>query len=199
VKKIVLTLSTLLYLVTPGFTQTFVNGSFETTSGRCNVNEANEMFNFLMSGCFAFGNNSQLDILSNNCSYGTAQNGNYYVGIAVNYNNTRTDAFSLELTEPLTPGKTYMLSFYNRKSNGYDANVLEVGYSTDSISFGKTISKAGIPGSNWQRETFIFTPTTAASYITIRSIAGSYGWNHVDNFTISPVKGMDSSGQVILK
>ena len=67
-----------------------------------------------MSNCFAFGDNSEIDIIKDTCGYGPAQDGNYFLGIAVDNSNELTDALSLELSSPLIEGKTYVLNFYSR-------------------------------------------------------------------------------------
>jgi hypothetical protein len=167
------------------FGQTLLNGSFETTTGNCDYNLPNSIFNSMMSNCYAFGNNSQIDIINSTCGYGSAQQGNYFIGLAVDITNTLTDALSLKLSTPLIVGNTYVLNFYSRKDPGYNANVLEVGYSTDSISFGNIIDITSLPTTSWGLVSFSFTPTVSCQFITIRTIAGSYGWTFVDNFTIS--------------
>jgi hypothetical protein len=93
----------------------------------------------------------------------------------------------MELSAPLIAGNTYSLSFYNRKDPAYDANLLEIGYSANSASFGTAIDTAAIPGTTWDFVFITFTPTVNSSYITVRSIAGSYGWNFVDDFVIADI------------
>lgn len=172
------------------FGQTLLNGSFETTTGNCDYNLPNSNFNSMMSNCYAFGNNSQIDIINSTCGYGSAQQGNYFIGLAVDITNTLTDALSLKLSTPLIGGNNYVLNFYNRKDSGYAANLLEVGYSTDSISFGNIIDTAALPTTSWGLVSFSFTPTVNCQFLTIRTIAGSYGWNFVDDFTISQTTGI---------
>ncbi len=167
--------------------QTFLNGSFENTTGGCSFNITNASFNSMMSDCYAFGSASQLDIMNTSCGYGTAENGNQFVGIAVDITNALTDAFSMELSAPLVAGNTYTLTFYNRKDAGYGANLLEIGYSSDTASFGTAIDTAAIPTTSWGLVTMTFTPSINCSHITVRSIAGTYGWNFVDDFTISDI------------
>ena len=167
------------------FGQTLLNGSFETTTGNCDYNLSNENFNSLMSNCFAFGNASQIDIINSTCGYGSAQQGDYFIGLAVDASDTLTDALSLKLSAPLAVSNTYVLDFYNRKDAAYNTNLLEIGYSTDSISIGNSIDTAEIPTTSWNLVSFSFTPTVNCQFITIRTIAGSFGWNFIDNFTIT--------------
>jgi hypothetical protein len=175
------------------FGQTLLNGSFEATTGNCDYNLTNSNFNSMMNNCYAFGNNSQIDIINSTCGYGSAQQGNYFIGLGVDIANALTDALSLKLLTPIIVGNTYVLNFYNRKDSGFNANLLEVGYSTDSISFGNIIDTAALPTTSWGLVSFSFTPTVNCQFLTIRTIAGSYGWNFVDNFTISQTTGIINS------
>jgi hypothetical protein len=173
--------------------QTPINASFETTTGTCDYNLSNSTFNTMMSNCYGFGNASQIDILTNTCGYGLAQQGNYFIGLAVDLSNTQTDALSLKLAASLTAGNTYNLNFYNRKDAGFNANILEVGYSTDSVLFGNSIGTAALPTTSWGLVSFSFSPTVNADFLTIRTIAGSYGWNFIDNFTITQTTGISNT------
>jgi len=171
--------------------QTFLNGSFENTGGICSINLHNNVFNYLMSDCFAFGTGDNLDILIDTCGFGLAQEGNFYIGLAVDTSNTLTDALSLKLSSSVISGHTYTIYFYNRQYFEFEANLLEVGYSSDSLSFGNVIDTAAIPSTEWEIVTFSFSPIITCRYITIRSIAGSYGWNQVDNFNITETTGVN--------
>jgi hypothetical protein len=186
-------LTLLTFLLSSSFlpAQTFLNGSFESTTGSCNFNITNASFNSMMSNCTAFGSGDQIDILDNSCGYGAAENGMHFIGLAVDVTNSLTDALSIELSAPLLAGNTYQLSFYNRKDAAYNANLLEIGYSNTSASFGTAIDTAVLPGTTWDLVTVAFTPNINCSYITIRTIAGSYGWNFVDDLTITEIAGTD--------
>lgn len=172
--------------------QTFLNGSFESTTGGCSYNITNASFDAMMSNCHAFGSASQLDILDNTCGFGSAEDGTHFVGVAVDITNTQTDAFSMELSAPLIAGNSYTVSFYNRKDVGYNANLLEIGYSNDSLLFGYSIDTVALPTTSWGFVSFTFIPAINCSYITIQTIAGSYGWNFVDDFTISEATGINT-------
>ncbi len=166
-------------------TQTFLNGSFESTTGTCNYNISNASFNSMMNNCTGFGIGSQIDIMQTSCGYGAAQQGNMLIALAIAIDNTSYDALSLTLSAPLTAGTSYTVSFYHRKHASYVSNNMELGYSTTSTTFGTSIGTVAAPTStSWTQVSFSFTPTFATSYITARIIPGAYGWNHVDNFTI---------------
>jgi len=104
-----------------GTAQSFLNGSFENTTGNCDFNISNSTFNGLMNDCYAFGEASQIDIIKNTCGYGSAQSGIYFIGLAVSI-SLQADALSLSLDEPLTAGNSYALSFYSEKSLSYATN-----------------------------------------------------------------------------
>jgi Secretion system C-terminal sorting domain len=167
------------------FGQTCLNGSFEATTGNCNFNLLNADFNVLVSNCYGIGDASQIDLIKDTCGYGPAQEGNYFIGLAVNNTDVQTDAISLKLSEPLTAGNMYLLNFYHKKSSNYNANLLDVGYSTDSLTFGEYIDLVALPTMNWELVTLSFTPTSNGQFLTIKVIAGSYGWNFIDNVTIT--------------
>ena len=172
------------------FGQTFLNGSFEVTTANCNYGLSNPMFNSMMSNNFAIGSASQIDIMQSTCGYGTAEQGNYFIGLAVDINNTLTDGVAFKLSSSIIAGNTYLLKFYARKDAAYNANLLEVGYSADSISFGTSTYTASLPTTSWGLVSFQFTPSINCKFITIRTIAGTYGWNFVDDFTITETTGI---------
>lgn len=174
-----------------GNSQSFINGSFESTLGNCDFNISNHAFDSLMSDCKAFGDASQIDIINSSCGYGPAQSGNYFIGLAVSV-SLQTDALSLYLDEPLTAGNSYAITFYSEKSLAYATNTVEVGYSTDSTSFGTSIGISPPPVETWSSVSFTFTPTVSCKYITLRTAGGAYGWNFVDNFSITPATGFTS-------
>lgn len=176
-------------LSTPTFlsAQAFLNGSFENTTGSCSYGLSNASFSSMMSDCNAFGTASQIDILDNSCGFGTAENGTHFIGIAVDISNSLTDAFALELSAPLVAGNTYTLTFFGRKDQGYGANLLEIGYTNDSTLFGTTIDTAAVPTLSWGLVSMTFTPSINCTHITVRTIAGTYGWNFVDDFAIADI------------
>ena len=83
-----------------------------------------------------------------------------------------------------------MLNFYNIKDSNFNSNLLEVGYSNDSLSFGNVIDTVLLPTTSWGLVSLPFTPIVNCQFITIRTIIGSYGWNIVDNFTIEKITGI---------
>ncbi len=200
--NITLSIVTLFALLYSSFVfgQTFLNGSFENTTATCNNNLTNSIFNNMMSNCFAFGNNSQIDIYNDTCIYGSAQEGNYFIALTADSIHSLNDAFSLKLSEPIISGNQYLLTFYNRQSNiGLAAGLLEIGYSTDSLSFGTVIDTISIPTTTWGIVSRIFTPTINCKFITVCTIYKNYGgslgydWTFIDNFTITQTNGINTN------
>ncbi len=179
--------------------QTFLNGDFESTTGSCSFNLPNVTFNGMMSDCNAFGAADQCDIINSSCSFGTAHSGSFFIGLAVDITDTNADAVALKLDVPLVTGKLYVIRFFNKKDAGYNTNLLEVGYSTDSSSFGTAIDTAALPGTTWTLVSMAFVPTAPALFITVRTIPGAYGWNHVDNFSISDLTGVNEQSHIASK
>jgi hypothetical protein len=183
-KKLLLIICFYIALNLSAMAQSIINGSFENNSGSCLVGLTNSAYSAAMYNSVAFGTAGQLDILNDPCSYGFAQDGTWFIGMAVDNSNTLTDAFSLELSTPMTAGNEYTLSFYNRKHASYNTNMIEIGISDTDTVFGTQVYVAPVPGLSWDLNTVTFTPAFNAQYITVRTIAGTYGWNHVDNFRL---------------
>jgi hypothetical protein len=78
-----LIISVLALFSSPLLSQNFLNGSFEVnTAGTCDFNMTNASFNTKMSNCSAYGLGGELDIFQSSCGYGSAQSGNWMVGLA---------------------------------------------------------------------------------------------------------------------
>lgn len=166
--------------------QTLLNGSFESNTGSCQYNISNATFNAGVSNTVAFGIASQLDIISTACGFGSAQQGSWFVAMAVDISNTQNDAFSMRLNTPLVNGASYTLSWYDRGWSPYVTNVLEVGISNASNSFGTSLFTTPLPTiGTWVARSVTFTaPSAGLQFVTARVLVGSYGWTHVDNFVV---------------
>lgn len=169
------------------FGQSFVNGSFETTSASlsCNYNLVNGTFNSLMSNTNAFGAGNELDILINGCYNSGIPDGVRAVGVAANY-----DEFSLQLSGPLTIGTSYTIAFWSYGEVSFrPLGNIEIGASTSNSAFGTSIGIVSPVASTWTSHSITFTPIANVSYITVRNqMDGTTHWNHVDNFVfINPL------------
>ncbi|CAN5366957.1 hypothetical protein BH09BAC5_BH09BAC5_12150 [soil metagenome] len=172
-----------------GNAQDFKNGSFEQNGKLCLINTSTSVFNANVKNTRAFGSYHKPDIASNDCNYGTAKDGNWFVGIATNVNGgIRSEAITMELTEPLSQGQQYSLSFFARY-HAVAANI-EVGQSVSDSLAGQvfyTVSADHI-GSDWIEFTIRFTAPNNGKYISVRAInpyQNSGVW--LDNFKIHPV------------
>ena len=178
---------TLASLYIPLKAQTILNGSFENNGGACLYNIPNATYNANMQNSIGFGMASQLDIISSGCGYGAAQSGNWFVGMAIDITGAMSDAFSLQLSAPLSTSATYTLTYYDRKDPGYATNPLEIGLSGVDSLFGTQIFFSPVPVLGWTQHSITFTPTFAAQYITVHVVGNAYSWTHVDNFSLTIV------------
>lgn len=175
------------------YSQSIINGSFEgNNASACLFNMSNSSFNSAMEDCFAFGFWDQadfegLDIMNNSCSAGTAQDGDYFIGLEVSTSPMiEFDALSMSLNTPLVAGTSYTVSFYTRTIDVNSTNIINIGYSSTNNSFGTLIGSSGTPTNTWTQSSFTFTPTTNGSYITIlANPIVDNGWTAVDNVTLT--------------
>ncbi|MDQ3108424.1 MAG: T9SS type A sorting domain-containing protein, partial [Bacteroidota bacterium] len=147
------------------------------------------VFNANVKNTRAFGSYHKPDIVSNDCNYGNAKDGNWFVGIATNVNGgIRSEAITLELTTALTKGEQYSLTFYARLHSV--ASNIEVGQSVADSLAGQvfyTISADNI-GSGWLEYSIRFTALNNGKFISVRAInpnANSGVW--LDGFKLNPV------------
>lgn len=150
--------------------QDFINGSFEQNGKLCLVNTSTAVFNANVKNTRAFGSYRKPDIASSDCNYGPAKDGNWFVGIATNVNGgIRSEAITLELTEPLVKGQQYSLTFSARLHA--IASNLEVGQSVADSLAGQvfyTVSADHI-GTDWLDFTIRFTAPNNGKYISVRA------------------------------
>jgi hypothetical protein len=164
-----------------GSAQTFLNGSFETTSSffGCNYNLSNASFNSLMPNVNAYGAGQELDIMVNGCYVVGIADGSFCVALAAN----PTDEIALALSTPLTMGNNYSFTFWSYSEISFRVQGdVEIGASTSSSSFGTLIFTAATVPDTWVQHTVVFTAPNATTHITVRNIAGDIHWNRVDGF-----------------
>ncbi len=187
-RYILIVVMSVCYRVT--FSQNFVNGSFEnnTANGTDQINLPNTNLNAMLTGVNAFGSYGDVDIIkSSTYGGGGAQDKEWYLGIT----GGGTDIIALSLTAPLVAGKTYSLSFYDRKDNAHPVNHIQIGLSPINSNFGTAIYTATeLPIAGiWTLRSFTFTASFNAAFITVQMPAGSISeWANIDNFAISPIK-----------
>lgn len=178
--------------------QSFVNGSFEnTTSSGCAYNLYNSDFNLYMAGCHAYGPNEELDIQTGIC-YGTAINGNTFVSLAVEMNTLLKDGFTMSLTQPLTAGNTYHLTFYLMANTQFGTGTidsLEVGISANDSTFGQKLGAFWQTTSGWTPASITFVAPANVNYISLQNQANQYGWVFVDDFVLTDLSAINSIEQ----
>jgi len=183
--------------------QNFVNGDLEANSP-CGTQILNSQFNqFMYDAGYGFGTTDRggykgeiyLSMTSGpGCVEGPAQKGSYFLGLA-SYTYGPVDAMSLKLTTPLLANKTYILTFYIKKSKSVSPSIgsipLEIGYTTDSVKFGTMVTTIQAPTSTtWALQTVSIRPTVPTRYITVRAVKATSGgffqsYTFVDNFSIA--------------
>jgi hypothetical protein len=184
-----------LFVLTANFfAQDFVNGNFENNlaGGTDQINLSNADLNAKLPGVTAFGSYGDVDIINSTAYSGTgAQDKSWYIAIT----GGGTDIVALSLTKPLKEGKKYTITFYDRRSNSYNALPIQVGISETNSSFGQTIYTAPeIPVLDvWTKRTFTFTAPANANYVTVQMSGGQLqDWAHIDNFTFGETKCNES-------
>ena len=185
--------------------QSFLNGSFETTTSTgCNYNMNNATYNSLMPNSNAFGSYQALDIVVSGCYIPSVPDGIYAVNIANNPpNNIQGEAISLELSIPLIMGNSYTISFeaLALTSFGPQGDLL-IGASTTNSTFGAAIYTANTVNSGWITFTFTFVAPNNSSNITVMPVSGISSWNSIDNFVIInplPIELKDFTASLISK
>ncbi len=151
--------------------QDFLNGSFEQNGKLCLINTSTSVFNANVKNTRAFGSYHKPDIASSDCNYGTAKDGNWFVGIATNVNGgIRSEAITLELSEALSKGSQYSLTFYARLHS--IASNIEIGQSVADSLGGQvfyTVAAENV-GTEWSEFTIRFTAPNNGKYISVRAI-----------------------------
>lgn len=163
--------------------QCFVNGDFENHRATSDqINLSNTAFNAMMTGVTAFGSYGDVDIIQSSTYGGAgAQSKNWYIALT----GGGTDIVAIELSKPLTQGKKYTISFYDRAAAGYKAYPLQIGLSTANNSFGTVVHNIieSAVSNVWTRREFSFIAPTAGKYLTVQMPIGAIGdWVNIDNF-----------------
>lgn len=172
--------------------QNFVNGDFETNSAHGDqINLTHAALNAMLPGVKSFGSYGDVDIITSN-TYGQsgAQNKNWYIALT----GGKTDIVSLELTVALQRGKKYSISYYDRKTDGYQATPLQMGLSDKDNEFG-TIIYTGTENpehNKWKKREFTFIAPINGKYITVQMPQGALGdWVNIDNFSFTDNNNKD--------
>ncbi|MBK6523180.1 MAG: carbohydrate binding domain-containing protein [Sphingobacteriaceae bacterium] len=163
--------------------QCFVNGDFENhKASRDEINLSNTAFNGMMPGVTAFGSYGDVDIIRSSDYGGSgAQSKNWYIALT----GGGTDIVAIELTQPLTQGKKYTISFYDRAASGYNANPIQLGLSTSNSTLGTPVYtfKESAVKNVWTRRECSFIAPISGKYLTVQMPEGTIQtWVNIDNF-----------------
>lgn len=178
-----ITILILAFLSVNTFAQKFINGDFENTTANVDqINLSNDALNNMLPGVTAFGSYGDVDIISS-ATYGAsgAKSNKWYIALT----GGKTDIVALELNSNLIKGKTYSISFYDRKTAGYNATAIQIGLSETNNGFGTAVYTCNKePEVNvWNKRVFSFVAPHHGKYITVQMPAGDIGnWVNIDGF-----------------
>lgn len=163
--------------------QQLLNGSFEGAGIPCGINLSNQVFTSQMPNVVGFGEKNELDILSAACNYGAAQQGTYFVALKAKAGIT--DAIGMRLSQPLMPGQTYTLQFYEKIGQlSNDPVRLAIGITNSPTAHGELLYTLFDLHTDWTRHTFQFRPPVNGEYLTVLIETGGEAWIFVDNFSL---------------
>lgn len=171
--------------------QYILNGSFENFNyeyeweyfeGGCVTGLSNSAYNFYIQNSTAFGNSTQ-GIMPDTCSDfyawgGIPQHGEYQLLMGRKLDEIweeRYSAISLELSDTLTEGEWYKLSFYMKKpppptseddDDNVKNNIVDIGLSTYPDAFGLHIFTSELPQYDWGLVETVFQAPADIKHIT---------------------------------
>ncbi|MEZ4884154.1 MAG: gliding motility-associated C-terminal domain-containing protein [Chitinophagales bacterium] len=183
--KFFFSISFILYIYSPSLSgQQFLNGSFEKHDLECGINLPNGQFNLHVQDIFAFGGQSEIDLLTDSCGFDYAVDGRYFVAL---YSRNFSDEMSMSLTKPLFPSKQYKINFFSRLGQDIfnESSSVRIGLSNDEGDFGEKIFTTPILDTIWQEYSIQFEPDFITNYITIGLFSGDETWVFLDDFTLN--------------
>jgi len=169
--------------------QKFINGDFEIHNAIIDqINLSNDDLNKTLSGVTAFGSYGDVDIIkSNNYGGSGAFKGTWYIALT----GGKTDIVAIEINQNLIKGKKYSISFYDRKTPGYQATSIQIGLSEQNQVFGDivyTSSEAPLLNT-WTKREFTFIAPNNGKYLTVQMPLGSISdWVNIDCFNFENTK-----------
>ena len=166
-----------------------LNHSFENnTASTTMFNMSNATLTAVVDNVAGFGTAQETDLTLNagNGCFGDAQDGTWFLSAHTQLGGV-FDAFSIELSAPLTVGQTYDLSFWVTGRETKTTSV-DVGVSTSPVLVGtsvlaSTAYTAAID--SWTQLSTSFVASTAATHLTVRSGTVLDSIASVDNFVLT--------------
>ncbi|MEM6378079.1 MAG: gliding motility-associated C-terminal domain-containing protein [Bacteroidota bacterium] len=189
----------LLYVLTLGmflrpmhlFGQQFLNGSFELSGIPCRIALSSGGFNSHVKYVKSIGNNTErnngIDLLTSNCGLGSAQDGEYFVGINITGDHKMRDIVSLEMDQEMKAGQSYLVEFYYKAGNRFaNRNVLDIGLSNSNkiAEFGTKVHTIRGSSDSWQKASFQFVAPLDGRHLTLKLKIGNRGKLLIDNFSV---------------
>lgn len=181
--------------------QSFVNGSFESTNTAptsCNYLNNMGLSTYTNSADTGYGTADNIAYISApwaSCQHGDADDGKVY--IALSSNQTKFDAIAMKVSPALQVGKHYIITFKYKSTMSGPAVSMNLGYSTTNNTDGTLIALVPTPANAdtvWKPQTYSFSPTTAASWITLKANLSAflgYSFLELDNFKIQYAEGIN--------
>lgn len=182
------------------FSQSFVNGSFESTNanpGSCNYFNNSGLDAYTNGANTGYGtadNIAYVGTPSSACMYGDADDGIAY--IALSSNTSKYDAIAMKVSPALEAGKHYVISFKYKATMSGPEVTLRLGYSSSNKTDGTLIANVPTPANadtNWKPVTYTFSPTAGAEWITVKaelSKFAGYSFIELDNFKMQHAAGI---------
>lgn len=168
-----------------------LNGGFENNVAGGNIdNMANATWNATVANSTGYGASEELD-LYNPTGYGPPPcEGNWKAAMHSKAAAAMSDAFTLDLSAPLVVGQTYRLSFCAVTNDDFFGGPgdLNIGISSSATAFGTLIYNTGaIAIGSWTTYSTNFVASSAATYLSVETVATNTGWSHVDDFQVDVV------------
>lgn len=169
--------------------QTVLNGNFENTlATNCVYNPSTVVFDSLMPHVhFSPDRFLGADLITHGC-VNVPYLGDWCIGLASK--GIYVDRISLKLSQPMTIGTPYQLTYWTYISGSMPyGDSLQIGITTDTAQFGIAIHKSLAPLYTWVQKTVLFTPTISATDITARLVWDDSphheSWVLVDEFVLT--------------
>jgi hypothetical protein len=168
-----------------------LNGDFETYSGgTCDSNLPNVSFTAMMASATGFGTAEEIDVYTNPPCYGLpAVSG--AIKVAIHRQDLSfggfSDAFSLDLSSPVTAGNSYTVSFWAESDGSFSTGLghVQIGVSSSASTFGSLVyTGVSTTLDTWEQFTATFVAPITGSYLTVNQDEVN-AWSHIDAFTLT--------------
>lgn len=165
-----------------------LNGSFESNSAAgTTYNMANATFNTTVDDATAWGGSSEIDLMTFGGGFGTDPvDGAWSLALHARVDGA-VDAFSFHLSQSISAGNSYDLSFFATANTSFDAGnaAVEIGISGDDTSFGTLVYSTGaLPLDAFALFATTFVAPVSGDFLSVRG-TGTSTWAHLDGFELT--------------